>query len=303
MNKTLDASDDAVREQVDAVGFTRTISLLFDLVSIPSRTPVIIEKSFALIAVAQICLYPARFEVAPREPFVASLLLANGFGRVLAFFERINVKEASWVASGVCALGVNFSYQTDMRRGLFSYLGNNHVLVGFKVSLTLTALSLALPASRVIDLGTEKACKLLCLKMTEWYSSWQKHIAKSIATSFDRRIPAVLFRYGLDLYQKVQYDPIAEAYYTAAVYCAVEPRIRMQRARAAVYRLKCCYLAGTDQGLRDADIGALRQQVSPVEASTFRLSPVYSSTSVMPQPCSIPRLCLTLVGTVTAARS
>ena len=274
LDKTLDASDNAVREQVDAVGLTQTSSLLFDLVSIPSRTPVIIEKSSALIAVAQIGLYLARLEGAPREQFVASLLLANGFGRVLAFFESINVKEASCVVSGVRAISVNFSYQADMRRGLLSYFGNNNVLVGFHVSWTLKALSLELPARRVIDLGTEEAFQLFCLKMTEGYPSWKKHIAESLATSFDRRNPAVLFRGALDLYQKAQYDPLAEAYYTAAVWCAIEPHIRMQRARANVYRLKCCYLVGTDQGLRDEDIGALKQQVSLVERK--HLPPVTS---------------------------
>ena len=273
-DKTLDASNDEVRAQVDTVGFTRTASPLFDIISIPSRASVVVEKSSALIVVAQIGLYPANLEGAPRVPFVASLLLANGFGRPLVFFESISVKEASCVAPGVRALGSNFSYQTDMRRGLLSYLGNNNVLIGVHVSWILRALSLALPASRVIDLGTDEAFQRLCLKMAEVHSSWNKHIAEPLATSLDRRIPAVLFRSGLDLYPKAQYDPLAEAYYTAALWCVVEPRIRMQRARAAVYRLKCCYLVGTDEGLRDEDIEALGQTVSLVESK--RLPPVTS---------------------------
>ena len=110
----------------------------------------------------------------------------------------------------------------------------NNVLIGVYVSWILTGLSLGLPASRVIDLCTEETFQLLCLKMAKVHSVWTKHIAESLATSLDRRIPALLFRGGLDLYPKAQYDPLAEAYYTAAFWCAVEPRIRMQRARTAV---------------------------------------------------------------------
>ena len=39
----------------------------------------------------------------------------------------------------------------------------------------------------------------------------------------------------------------------------------MQRAGDAVYRLNCCYLVSTHQGLRDEYIEALMQQVSLVE--------------------------------------
>ena len=97
-----------------------------------------------------------------------------------------------------------------MRRWLFSFLGNNNVLVGFHVSWILTALSLELPGCSVINLGTEKTMQLFCFKMGEVNSAYTKHIAGPLATSFDRRIPAVIFRGGLDIYLKAQYDLLAE---------------------------------------------------------------------------------------------
>ena len=120
-----------------------------------------IEKRSALIVVAQIGLYRTRSDSAPRELFVASILLADSFGRVLAFFKSISIKEASRVAPGVRALGANFHYKSDMRRELLNYLRSNNVLVGFHVGWTSTAFSLALPGSRVVDLGTEEAFQLL----------------------------------------------------------------------------------------------------------------------------------------------
>ena len=48
----------------------------------------------------------------------------------------------------------------------------------------------------------------------------------------------------------------------------------MQRARGAVDRLKCCYFVGTDEGLCDKDIRALRLTVFLVVCK--RLPPVTS---------------------------
>ena len=146
-----------------------------------------------------------------------------------------------------------------------SYLGRNYVLVGFYLGWPLTALSLALPASRVIILGTEDAFQLLCVKLAEGNLAFKKYITEPLATSLDGRIPAVLFRGGFDLYSTAKYDPLAEACYIAALWCALEPRIRPHRARAAVYRLKCCYLVGSDEGPRAEKAGALAQHVSLVE--------------------------------------
>ena len=119
-DKSLDANSDATRALADAVGFTRLCCPLFDQSAIPSREPAIYEKSSALIVVAQTGLYPAQPEGAPRSPFVASLLLANGFGRPLAFYESTPVGEAQCVAPGVRPLSTTFALQSDMRRGILS---------------------------------------------------------------------------------------------------------------------------------------------------------------------------------------
>ena len=54
-----------------------------------------------------------------------------------------------------------------MRRAILERLGNNNMLVGFHVALTLSALSLPLPACCVVDLGAEEAYQLFCFKVSD----------------------------------------------------------------------------------------------------------------------------------------
>ena len=106
----------------------------------------LIEKGTALIVVAQIAILRPIREGAPRMPHVLSMVLANGFGGVLAVFDS-GPKEAM-VPPGVIYFDGRRTSAIDMRRAILERLGNNNVLVGFHVVWTLTALSLPLPASR-----------------------------------------------------------------------------------------------------------------------------------------------------------
>ena len=124
----------------------------------------LIEKRTALV-VEQIALLRPIRESAPRMPHVMSMVLANGFGRVLAVFDR-GPQEAV-VPPGVIDFGGQRTSTNDMRQAILEHLGNNNVLVGFHVAWTLIALNLPLPACRVVDLGAEEAYQLFCFKVSD----------------------------------------------------------------------------------------------------------------------------------------
>ena len=59
-----------------------------------------------------------------------------------------------------------------MRRAILGRLGTNNVLVGFHAGWMLTAIGLALPASRVVDLGTEEVFQDWCGRLALPRASW-----------------------------------------------------------------------------------------------------------------------------------
>ena len=84
---TLDFKTEGIRDQLNAVGFARISSFLLETPAIPSRAPMLIEKRTALIVVGQIAILRPIREGALRMPQVLSMVLANGFGRILAIFD------------------------------------------------------------------------------------------------------------------------------------------------------------------------------------------------------------------------
>ena len=60
--------------------------------------------------------------------------------------------------------------EAEMRRYILEHFGDN-VLVGFYLAWTLTAVSMVLYASQVIDLGTKEAFHKLCFKMASEHPS------------------------------------------------------------------------------------------------------------------------------------
>ena len=113
------------------------------------------EKRTALIVVAQIALFRPRLDSGPHKPYVIPLVLANGFGRVLAIFDS-SPQEAVMPVGVIDHKGRHATID-EMRQAIFKRLENNNALVGFHLGLTLTALNLSLSAFRVVDLGAEDA--------------------------------------------------------------------------------------------------------------------------------------------------
>ena len=105
-----------------------------------------------------------------------------------------------------------------MRRTFLQRLGNRNVLVDFHVAWTLTALSLPLPACRVVNLGAEEAYQLFCFKVSDAFPVWKTLCVERLTNSLDRRIPAVFCGDGIELYTKGQHGLIAKLYYTAAIW-------------------------------------------------------------------------------------
>ena len=160
----------------------------------------LIEKRTALIVVAQIALLRQIREGAPRMPHVMSMVLAIGFGRVLAVFD--NGPQEAVVPPGVIDFGGQRTSANDMRRAILERLGDSNVLVGFHVAWTITALSLPLPACRVVDLGAEEAYQLFCLKVSDVLPKWKTLFVERLNNSLDQRIPAVFCDDGIELYTK-----------------------------------------------------------------------------------------------------
>ena len=130
------------------------------------------------------------------------MVLANGFGRVLAIFD--SGPQEAVVPPGVIDFDCRRTSAIDMRRAILERLGNNNVLVGFHVAWTLTALSLPLTACRVVDLGVEEAYQLFCFKVSNAFPVWKTLFVERLTNSLDRRIPAVFCGDGIELYPKGQ---------------------------------------------------------------------------------------------------
>ena len=93
----------------------------------------------ALIVVARIVLVPGRRHgtgaaaTTELSPYVALLVLANAYGRVLAYYvseERGSVKPAGLK---VMPQGVRRDWQ-HVRRSLLAYLGRDNLLVGYNLT-------------------------------------------------------------------------------------------------------------------------------------------------------------------------
>ena len=132
-DSTLDIENPETRSEANTVGFVRFNSRLLDCSFFPTREPLPIEVRTALIVVASIGLLRPIREGAPRLPFVATLLLANGYGRVLAVFES-GPQDGAALPPGVVDYGGKRTLAADMCKFILEHLGNNNVLVGFHLA-------------------------------------------------------------------------------------------------------------------------------------------------------------------------
>ena len=140
-----DASLEVSQEAVDFYGATRVLSNLIGSKMTPNFTDYQVTERCALIVVACIVLVPGRRHgfgataTAELSPYVALLVLAKAYSRVLSFYvaeERGCVKPAELQE---LPQGVRRNWQY-MRSCLLAFLGWETLLVGFNVTLMLTAL-------------------------------------------------------------------------------------------------------------------------------------------------------------------
>ena len=200
LDTSLDDSIANVYEQIDVYGSVRSGSRLLDMTLFPGvdsedpqpSPPPGILPQHALICVARISLLRGLFEGAPRRPYVNTLVLGNGLGRVLVICD--GHPQDCTPPAGAVDYGGRRTSPEDMRLLILEYLGSNNVLVGFHLGWTLTALDLVLPASRVIDLGTEEPFQRWCRSLAVRYNKFTDYLTADLANSYDRRIPAVMER-------------------------------------------------------------------------------------------------------------
>ena len=207
-DNTINLEAEGVHDKANT-GPVRIHKRLLSITAIPSLALMLTEKRTALIVVAQISLLRPMLESGSRKPYVISLVLTNGFGRVLAIFDS-GLQEAVMPA-GVIDHEGRYATIDEMRLAILNRLRNNNALVDFYLGWTLTAINLSLPACRVVDFGAEKACQLHCFKMASNSSVWKTLRFERLAHSIKRRIPAMLYQGGIDMYPKSQHDYIKEA--------------------------------------------------------------------------------------------
>ena len=168
---------------------------------------------------------------------------------VCSLFSTVVLKTALRCHPGVFDYGGKRTSTANMRKFILEHLGNNNVLVGFHLAWTLTAIRLTIPASRAVDLWSEPVFQELCCRMAGDLPAWKDFIMERLATSFDRRIPAVLFRDGIDLYAKDLNNSIKEVYYTASIWNIVAGSLAEHRSCRNVNHIKCAYFVGYGEGL------------------------------------------------------
>ena len=155
-----------------------------------------------------------------------------------------------------------------MRQDLLRYLIETNYVVRLHFGWTLTALSLALTASQVVDINTEEFNQKICIAMASRLPRWNQLINEQLLNSLDRRIPAVLFRDGIDLYRKDSDEIYSETYYTAAISNILEPRISEHRKRMAFHRIKTANCIGVGKGITTEEEPLLSRRVLLTESLT-----------------------------------
>ena len=84
-----------------------------------------------------------------------SHVMANAYGHPMANLQNTVMNAIE--PSGLEKFDGQTNSVANIRRLLFYYLGNNNVVVGWHVGWTVTLIGVALPVSRVVDLGREQS--------------------------------------------------------------------------------------------------------------------------------------------------
>ena len=241
---------------IDSLGPVRHASLLLDTSTfLPGGTRLRVRSG--LILVSRIALLKPTTERPFHKPHVMTLILANGYGRPIAICD--SGPQNAIMPAGVIDYNGRRTTQAEMRRLLLHYLAANNVLVGFHVGWTLAALELVLPATRVVDLGTEDAFQVWCRHMAAQLPGWKETLVEHLVNSYDRRLPAVLFKDGIELRPTGTDDTLRETYYTAALWGAVAEEVADLRARPEVYHIKGATPVGAGTGVTAEESAMLFQ--------------------------------------------
>ena len=217
-----DGTLEACQADIDMYGACRVFSNLDETTWIPDPLPLRIAQRNVLIVCAQVALLQGPEErpgVPIYFPRVVKLVLANAYGRVLVY--HVDMEDTGIYPEGYvdAQLGSRKEWRY-MRSSILEYLGKNGILVGFGVSWVLTALQLALDATRVIEIGEEPAFQRWCRQLAVASKTPQlaDHMTPNLKIPYDARWPAVLQPDPLDLAPEGRPDIFRFAFYTAAVW-------------------------------------------------------------------------------------
>ena len=81
--------------------------------------------------------------------------MANCHGHPIAILLDVNVNSIE--PTGLETYEGDTTFVGDISKMLFRYLESNNVVVGWHVGWTLASIGVSLPASRVVNLGTEQS--------------------------------------------------------------------------------------------------------------------------------------------------
>ena len=253
-----DGTLEVCQADVDTFGACRIFSNLDDESQVPNPLPLRVAQWNVLLICAQIALLQGPEEqpgMPTYFPRVVKLTLSDAFGTVLAY--HVDVEDPGIYPEGYeqAQLGVRKEWRY-MRSSILEYLGKNGILVGFNVTWVLTALQLALNASRVIDIGEEPAFQRWCRQLAA--ASKKPQLAEcmtpNLKIAYDSRWPAILQAEPLELTTDGKLDIFKQTHYTAAVWQVVRARVAEDRARYEVFYAKSLYKVGCGIGFSDRDL-------------------------------------------------
>ena len=120
----------------------------------------------------------------------------------------------------------------------------------------LTALQLALDATRVIDIGEEPAYQRWCRQLAAVSKTPQlaECMTPNLKIAYDSRWPAILQPEPLELTTDGKADIFRQTFFTAAIWQIVRARVAEDRARHEVFYAKSLYKVGCGIGFSERDL-------------------------------------------------
>ena len=126
-------------------------------------------------------------------------------------------------------------------------MGRENLLVKFNVSWTLTALQLAVDATRVVDIGLEPAYQRWCSQLSQRYKRFVDMLVLNLCVSFDRPWPAILLG-DLELMRNGRDNIFRDTLYTAAIWQVIREQVAADRTNVGLHLLKRLYKIGCGAG-------------------------------------------------------